>query len=589
MTFGDIQFLWARGIVETLLQAGVRCFVVSPGSRSTPLVLALATTRDIVVHKILDERSAGFFAVGYAKATGQTVCLVCTSGSAPAHYLPAIVEAAHSFTPLLVLSADRPPELHGNAAPQSVNQAHLFSSFSRLFVDLGIPESGDAALRAVTRKVTQAAVAARPPEPGPVHINVPFREPLEPSAIGITSPRPAVAPTPQFVVPRSALLDTETVKSLAQLVRSKPRGLIVAGPAPIGQSSYRDVIGDLARRTGFPLLAETASQLRFTGTSMVHRVDAFDLILRSPRARACLQPELVIQLGAPPVSKSLARMLDESPEIRRIVIAPFGWNDPQNTASIHVRADVETVCRQISAELTVPAGTSSWAEEWWRADNATWQSLEKEFAEPETGLSEATVARFTAGSFRKDDILVVSNSLPIRDLDWFCRGESSCFRVVSQRGAVGIDGSISMALGVASSRASRTTLLVGDGAFLHDVSALNIAAAARAPLRIVVVNNNGGRIFEKLPVARHQEFRELLDPWFVMPHGLNISNIAGSFGVHATRVKTACELRDVLADRALDDRPSVVEAVTNQAVSKKHYGLLEKASKLAADQLRGKD
>ncbi|HPC45450.1 MAG TPA: 2-succinyl-5-enolpyruvyl-6-hydroxy-3-cyclohexene-1-carboxylic-acid synthase [Candidatus Latescibacteria bacterium] len=589
MTFGDIQFLWARGIVETLLQAGVRCFVVSPGSRSTPLVLALATTRDIVVHKILDERSAGFFAVGYAKATGQTVCLVCTSGSAPAHYLPAIVEAAHSFTPLLVLSADRPPELHGNAAPQSVNQAHLFSSFSRLFVDLGIPESGDAALRAVTRKVTQAAVAALLPEPGPVHINVPFREPLEPSAIGITSPRPAVAAAPQFVAPRSALLDTGTVKSIAQLVRSKPRGLIVAGPAPIGQSACRDVIGDLAWRTGFPLLAETASQLRFTGTRMDHRVDAFDLILRSPRARARLQPELVIQLGAPPVSKSLARMLDEAPEIRRIVIAPFGWNDPQNTASIHVRADVETVCRQISAELTVPAGTSSWAEEWSRVGEAVWQFLERGFAEAETCLSEATVARFTAGSLREDDILVVSNSLPIRDLDWFCHGESSCFRMVSQRGAAGIDGSISMALGVASAHTSRTTLLVGDSAFLHDVGALNIAAAARVPLRIVVANNNGGRIFQKLPIARREEFRELLDPWFVMPHGLDISNVAASFGVHATRVETARDLLKALTDPAPDDKPFVVEALIDPAVSKKHYGLLENASKLAADQLRDKD
>ncbi len=589
MTFGDMQFLWARGIVETLVQAGIRCFVVSPGSRSTPLVLALTTMRDIVVHRILDERSAGFFAVGYAKATGHTVCLVCTSGSAPAHYLPAVMEAAYSFTPLLVLSADRPPELHGNAAPQSVNQAHLFSAFARLFVDLGIPEPGRAALSAITRKVTQAAVAARLPEPGPVHINVPFREPLEPSAMELTKPGLAVMVVPQVIAPRAAVLDNETVESLAQLMGSKTRGLIIAGPAPIVQSAYRDLIEDLARRTGFPLLAEAASQFRFTGTRTVHRVDAFDLILRSPDSRARLKPELVIQVGAPPVSKSLARMLDEAPDILRIVIAPFGWNDPQNTASIHVRAEVETVFRQISTELPVSTVTSSWAEEWSRADEVAWRFLETEFAKAETGLSEATVARFTAKHLREDDILVVSNSLPIRDLDWFCRGESSCFRVVSQRGAAGIDGSISTALGVASAHTSRTTLLVGDSAFLHDIGALNLAASARVPLRIVVVNNNGGRIFEKLPVARRDEFRELLDPWFVMPHGLNISRVAGSFGVHAARVETVRDLLKVLAGPAPNDKPFVVEAVTDPAISKKHYGLLEKASKLAAEQLRGKD
>jgi len=589
MTFGDIQFLWARGILETLVQTGVRCFVVSPGSRSTPFVLALATTREIVVHRILDERSAGFFAVGYAKATGQTVCLVCTSGSAPAHYLPAVMEAAHSYTPLLVLSADRPPELHGNAAPQSVNQAHLFSSFSRLFVDLGTPEPGDAAFRAVTRKVTQAAVAARLPEPGPVHVNLPFREPLEPSTVETVGPRLASAAAPQVVVPRVAGLDTETVNTLAQLIRSKTRGLIVAGPAPIGQSAYRDLIEGLAQRTGFPLLTEATSQLRFTGTRMAGRVTAFDLLLRSTEARAYLQPELVIQIGAPPVSKSLARMLEEAPGIQRIVIAPFGWNDPQNSASIHVRADVATVCRQISTELTGPAGTSSWAEEWSRAEEVAWRFLETQFAETETGLSEATVARFTAESLRKDDILVVSNSLPVRDLDWFCRAESSCFRVVSQRGAAGIDGSISSALGVAATHTSRTTLLIGDSAFLHDVGALNIATAARVPLRIVVANNNGGRIFEKLPVAGRAEFRGLLDTWFVMPHGLNISNVARSFGVHATRVETPRDMREILADTTPNDRPVVAEAVIDPAISKKHYGLLEEASQLAADQLRGKD
>ena len=520
---------WAELLLDSLRAAGCGDLIVSPGSRSTPLVMAAARL-GIDCHVLVDERVAGFFALGRGRASGRPSALVCTSGTAAAHYLPAIIEASLARVPLVVVTADRPPELHGCAAPQTIDQQHLYGRFARGFVDLGVPEATASALRGVRRRAAQMVALAIGPEPGPVHINVPARKPLEPTGsrdearmaemVGALLREPA----PRAAVPVASASE-ESIADLADALGRARRALLVAGPAPLDQAARP--IADLARASGLPLLAEVTSQLRFTGEEPAPGLcEHFDLVLRAPRWRAAHRPDLILELGAPPTSSAYASLVAEA-GCERIVIAPHGWSDPHSSARLIVNAPVAAVAARLAARVAARPG--GWTEAWLAASRRAGAALDRLAL---TG--EHAAVRDAVGALPDGALLALGNSLPVRTAET-CSADRRRIGVLCQRGACGIDGLIAGAAGAASASRRPTALLLGDVSFAHDLGGLAAARVTSAPLAIVVIDNGGGRIFEQLPVARAPGGAELLERFFLTPPELDIAAAAAAFGIHYVR------------------------------------------------------
>ena len=597
-----VQTVWMRVLMESLRRAGVADLVVSPGSRSTPLVLAAEFT-GLRCHTIVDERAAGFFALGRAKATGEPVALVCTSGTAGAHYYPAVIEAAQSFTPLIVLTADRPPELRGCAAPQTVDQAKLFGDRVRHFADLGLAEADKTRLRALRRKMVQAVSLARGPVPGPVHVNVPARKPLEPvrpaspadiavvrrgdDVLGETTPR---------VVHGQARAPGEAIEALAAACAAAGQGVIVAGPAPaVAGARLARAAALLLRATGFPLLAEAASQLRFAG---LPQCDGFDTLLAAPGFRAGTQPDLILQIGAPPTSKSWADLVAENPDCVQCVIAPWGWNDPHGSADIFIMADpADTLVRLADAIDALgargggsPAPADPWLARFTNGNEQVWRGVDQVLEGSGDGsgdgsgggaMREGQAMRTVVDALPAGTLLSLGNSLPIRTVDTYCRAGERGLAVLSQRGANGIDGLISSAAGAASAAAQPVALVLGDVSFTHDIGGLAAARGRRAPMAIVVIDNQGGRIFEQLPVAAAAG--ALFESHWLTPPACDIRAAAALFGHGYERAEqpealaaavaralcpgAGCTIVHVPVEprSAAEDRRSVIAAVEEQS------------------------
>jgi 2-succinyl-5-enolpyruvyl-6-hydroxy-3-cyclohexene-1-carboxylate synthase len=546
--------------VRSLVAAGVRDAVLSPGSRSAPLAIALAGEASLRLHVVVDERSAGFFALGQARATGAPSVLVCTSGTAGAHYAPALIEAAQSFVPMIVVTADRPWELYDAAAPQTIDQVKLFGGFVRHYAELGLPDASPSALRAVPRIAAQAVARALGPTPGPVHVDARFRKPLEPvDAAGPEPWEPLVEAlmargVPQVHAPFEVPSRAAVAEVIARIGRAE-RGVIVCGPAPVAQGAARAAILGLARVTGFPLLAEATSQMRFGGDrSDVIDGGAFDAVLRMPGLGP---PDLVLQLGAPPTSAAYADLCTrESPP--RVVVARHGWNDPHGDAAILVNAEPGSFAALLTTELGFARAPGSWARALGRAGARASAVAARAIATP--ALVEGATARALVASCPEDAILVVGNSTPVRDLDLFCAPSERPLAVAHQRGASGIDGLVSGAAGVASASARPVTLLLGDLSVLHDLTGLALLARARTPLVVVVVQNGGGRIFEQLPVAKRID-AATFERCFATPERVDLAHATAAFGVEYTRVDTVPALDGALREAWSRPAATLIEAV----------------------------
>lgn len=576
----NLLTLWSRLLFHSLAAAGVRDVIVSPGSRSTPFVLAAAGEPRLRLHSVIDERAAAFFALGQARVTGRPSLLLCTSGSAGAHYLPAVIEADQAGLPLLILTADRPTELLHVAANQTIDQRWLFEGYARRVVDVGAPDPAPAALRGLRRLAAQAVALAQAPQPGAVHLNLRARKPLEPVAAGSaaalaldTAVRALMAaPAAQVIVGRP-LADDAAIEALAERCLRARRGVIVAGPAPASQARARGAVARLQRATGFALLAEGASQLCFAGTHGVDAaalIDTFDWLYRLPAGDHEWLPDLVIQLGAPPTSGAWERLLDRHGELERIVVAPTGWPDPHNSAAIVVQADIEATCDQLSARLArrpaqafaglpAPAATAAFTGVLAAANARVRRVVDAQLQAQGDTLSEGAVARSVSAALAPGSWLVVGNSLPIRLLDAYAGACRADLHMLSQRGASGIDGLISGAAGAATVAASPVVLLVGDVSALHDIGGLALAAAARVPLVIVVINNDGGRIFEQLPVARVADGDTMRH--FTTPHGLDFEAAARLYRQAFERVATRPALDQALGAALGRSGCTLIEAV----------------------------
>jgi 2-succinyl-5-enolpyruvyl-6-hydroxy-3-cyclohexene-1-carboxylate synthase len=538
----------ASAFVEELARGGLRHAVVSPGSRSTPLALALWRAPEIEVTVIVDERSAAFFALGAAQASGAPVALLCTSGTAVANYHPAVFEADESALPLIVLSADRPPELRGIGAGQTVDQIKPFGSSVRWFCEVGTHAADDGGLLHYRSVACRALAAARgETRPGPVHLNLPWLEPLAPvpvdGAVSASDPlalegrdgRPLTAVTRIDLEPSAFLLD-----EVAGQIGDAIAGVIVAGRQL--DPELREPLAHLARAAGFPILAEPTSQLRSGPHERSHVVAAYDLLLRDERFARSVVPDFVLRFGQMPTSKPLRAWLAAS-GASEIVVDPYsGWNEPSNRAAAILRADPTELASGWAARLEKePRGAP---EAWIAAEAAAQQALDSELAA--ASISEPALHRALGAVHRDGDLVYTASSMPIRDQEAFLAAGEADALFLSNRGANGIDGLISSGIGAAQASGRATTILTGDLGLLHDLGGLAALRDVSTPVRVVVIDNGGGGIFHFLPqeeMLAGEEFEALLGT----PRGVDAAKAAALFDLPHRRLDSLADLPGALA------------------------------------------
>ena len=542
-------------LVDEWVRAGVTDAVVCPGSRSTPLAVALASDARIAVHVHHDERSAAFIALGIGLACGQPAVVLTSSGTAAVELHPAIVEAHQSGVPLIAATADRPPELQGVAAPQTIDQTHLYGRSARWFADAGVPaEETRDTWRSLGARVVAEALGAAGRGPGPVHLNLPFRDPLVGDAGPMPAGRAEGRPWHSVMEDRTEL-DDAAVDKLAEAL-DVVRGVVVAGRGAGGVGVHA-----LAERLGWPVLADPRSGARIPARATV---GSFDSMLRHPQFARDHRPEVVLRLGEQPASKVLAQWL-ASCHAREIVVARRGaWIDPDRSAELIVSADSSRAVAALTKRLpgTAASGTP-WLARWTHAEEVAQRAIDAALATwgatTEPGLARAVMASLPDGS-----ALVLSSSMPVRDVEWFAAPRSGV-DVYSNRGANGIDGVVSTAVGVALARRVPTAVLIGDVALLHDSNGMLGAASRGLDLTIVVVDNDGGGIFSFLPQATELP-ADTFERLFGTPHGVDLAALAAVHGI--PQVATVGEGAGVRMVRVRTDRAENVRAhdAINRAV-----------------------
>ncbi|HLY48756.1 MAG TPA: 2-succinyl-5-enolpyruvyl-6-hydroxy-3-cyclohexene-1-carboxylic-acid synthase [Solirubrobacteraceae bacterium] len=538
MTATD-TYLLLRAFCEELARCGLRDAATSPGSRCTPLVLSLVRQPGIRCWSHLDERGAGFFALGAAKASGRPVAITCTSGTATANLTPAVIEARWARVPLVVLTADRPPELRDVGAGQTIDQLGLYGRAVKWFFEVGVHDATTERLRWIRTLACRAYATALAGPPGPVHLNFPLREPLvtgEALPDDLTG-RPGGEP---YVI-----VEPPTAAPPAHGPGPHPSGrlLVVAGsgtPDPVGLSEF-------AGRASIPLLADPLSGARGGPAAIAH----YDLLLRWPEFTAARRPDFVFRVGDLPTSKPMRTWLSELADVPQIAFDPeHTWQDPASVVGMRLSSRLPQ-----PETISVDAG---WLESWAGPDAAVSAALDSALGER---LSEPLVARVLSRQLGPETTLFVASSMPIRDLETFAPAHPAGPRVLANRGANGIDGTVASAFGAAAATGKPTVLLIGDVALAHDIGSLLTYRRYRLPLTIVLLNNDGGGIFEFLPVA---EQVDAFEEHVATPHGLDFAKAADLYGCTYARPQSPSELGRMVA-RSLDEaRTSILEVVTDR-------------------------
>ncbi|MBI5688473.1 MAG: 2-succinyl-5-enolpyruvyl-6-hydroxy-3-cyclohexene-1-carboxylic-acid synthase [Verrucomicrobia bacterium] len=538
----NVNALWASVLVETLQRGGVRRVVVSPGSRSTPLAMAAAGNAAVEAVPVLDERSAAFFALGLARGGAAPVALICTSGSAAANYFPAVIEASEGGGALVVLTADRPPELRACASGQTIDQQKIFGGYVEFFHELAVPELSEPRFRYLRQTVAHAVRRSRDGGGAPVHLNVPFRDPLAPVDDGGRAAAFAASiDWSGFFAHHGP--DTAAMRVAAPLPQLMPsvHGVIVAGPAqPEDDRAYVVAVAEIARRLGWPVLADGASPLRHQASRVPHLVTTYDLILRQPELAERLKPEVVLCLGGWPASKVLRTWLEHSAAPTWLVT-----ERRDNRDGLHGRTRSLIAPLPILAAALPEAGEDNGYERLWaRFEREARPRLDARL-EAEKAWFEPQVAWLLARHLPEGTPWCLANSMPIRDAEYVVPPGDRALRPFSSRGANGIDGTLSTAMGVAQATGRPTVLLTGDLAFLHDANGLLLRPKFRGSLTVVLVNNRGGGIFEHLPVAA---FEPPFEEYFATPQEADIGRLCAAHGVEWMKVGTPEQLVSLVAE-----------------------------------------
>jgi 2-succinyl-5-enolpyruvyl-6-hydroxy-3-cyclohexene-1-carboxylate synthase len=546
---------------DELARCGLREVVIAPGSRSTPLAMAFSDLEQqgrIRLHVRIDERSASFTALGLAKMSRRPVAVLCTSGTAAANFHPAVVEADESGVPLLVLTADRPPELRSTGANQVIDQIKLYGSAVRWFCEAGVPERRpgmNAYWRSLACRAWALASASGGGPAGPVHLNLPFREPLTPELPGSAADqpwpdsldgRPGHSPWTRSWGPGGQGATGGGQPPVGGVPGDIPpveRGLVIAGNGD-DQAAVAELIG-LAEQAGWPVLAEPSSGARHGPNAL----SAYQYLLATPEFVAAHRPDVLVSAGRPGLSRAQLAFLG-GPAGRHVVIGqgPGHWADPQRAAT--------DVAARIRLSGT-PAGTTAWLAEWRRADDAARRAVDR-VLDQDDRLSEPRLARDLVLGLPEDSLLWAGSSMPIRDLD--CHGAPRAdLRIMASRGASGIDGTVSAAIGAALAYGGPAFALIGDLAFLHDAPGLALGPDEPRPdLCLIVVNNDGGGIFSTLEQAA---FGSSFERLFGTPHGASLDRLAAAFGLPYQRLEQPEDLGKALPGSGL----RIVEAQTDRA------------------------
>jgi 2-succinyl-5-enolpyruvyl-6-hydroxy-3-cyclohexene-1-carboxylate synthase len=561
LSHAEVLGRYVGAFVDELVAAGVENVCLCPGSRSTPLAVMFARHPDVKVWTHLDERSCAYFALGMAKASGKPVAVLCSSGTAAVNFAPAVVEAYYGHVPLVVLTADRPPELRDLGSNQTIDQVKLFGPHVKWFAEMLLPEASEQAIRYVRMAAARAVSTATADAPGPVHVNFPFREPLMPAAvdwpeIGRSRLSPAIASKA-----RPAL---EHVQAVAQELRAAKRGLIVCGPQ--ADASFPRAVGAIASACHLPVAADPLSGLRDAGNHS-NTLGSYDNFLRSPRMAASLRPDFVLRFGAPPTSKALATYLQRHSACSQVQVCPPGvWHDPDLTASQVLEADAAEFCVQLLEALgessaSAPPTDTSWLQTWQDLDEVACKSVGWSL-QSEDCVSEPSAFLDLSDVLPEGSTLIAGNSMPVRDLDSFFHAGRPAARLIGNRGASGIDGVISTALGASAVSEGPLVLVLGDLSFYHDMNGLLAARRFGLSATIVLINNDGGGIFSFLP--QHEQEREHFETLFGTPHSLDFEPVAELYGVDFQRVTTREEYRAALRASFQSPGVQVIEIKTDR-------------------------
>lgn len=567
---------YVDAFVDELARSGLRNVCIAPGSRSTPLAITIAKHPLLKIWMHLDERSASFFALGMARALNAPVALLCTSGTAAANFLPAVVEARTASIPLLVLTADRPPELRNIGASQTIDQNRLYGNYPKWFIEVALAESSSDMLRYIRTVACRSVATAGASPAGPVHLNFPFREPLTPVAISVPA-NPGVADSlawngrpdgaPWVTVDEEPSVPSrKTIHDIASRLQSATRPLLICGPQYDG--ALAGPFAALAAALDAPLLADPLSQLRWGPHDRCALIDRYDALLRDTSVTAELCPDVVFRIGALPTSKPLLQFMERYAAAHHIIVDAAHWPDPTLLAAQLVHAEPRLVCEALLAQLanlSEPASArATWLATWRRMNNRAGTAI----AEYSATLSEAfegdALAQI-ASVIPDRGTIFVSSSMPVRDLDGFAAGNGRSLRVLANRGASGIDGVVSSALGVAATLDAKSgplVLVIGDIAMYHDMNGLLAAKLHKLNATIVVLNNDGGGIFSFLPQAAEPEHFEQL---FGTPHGLQFDSAAALYGASYRKVDSVSSLRDVVAADIKAEGLHIVEIRTDRA------------------------
>ncbi|MFC0523929.1 2-succinyl-5-enolpyruvyl-6-hydroxy-3-cyclohexene-1-carboxylic-acid synthase [Pontibacillus salicampi] len=548
---------YVANFIDELAQGEMTDVVISPGSRSTPLAMTFAEHPKIKHWIHMDERSAAFFALGMAREQRRPVAIVCTSGTAAANYYPAIVEAFYSRIPLVVLTADRPHELRDVGSPQAIDQINMFDKYVKWFQEMALPEDHQTMLQYVRSMGSRALSTAQDSNPGPVHLNFPFRSPLVPdfTLSDVWGEERNVQHRP--VLSGKRTLKLEQIQFIKEKIASHSKGVIVCGPQM--DPELAEAVTDLAKHLQLPVFADPLSQVRAGYHEKDHVIESYDAILKSEEMRQKFKPDFILRFGAMPVSKPFTLMLHEHPEITQFVFEDFeGHREPTHTQSFFVYADGTSFCHHWVEEVGTWMFDKAWLDKWREANRmAKACLLEDSYVEP---ISEGHVITNVMDSIQASHAVFIGNSMPVRDLDTFFFTTPKPIEVYANRGANGIDGVISSALGTAA-HGKEVTLIVGDISFYHDVNGLLMAKQYGINLRVIVVNNEGGGIFSFLPQASSPDHFETL---FGTPLQLDFQKVTEMYGGTFYRASSWDEFQESLNITAENSGLQVIEVITNR-------------------------
>ena len=572
------NYAMAGALVEGLVSAGLKDVVMCPGSRSGPLAICFARCEAIKTWVHLDERSAGYFALGMAKGSRGPVAVLTTSGTATANLLPAVIEARLTGVPLIVITADRPPELIDWGANQTIEQTGIYGSHVKWSVDLPVPEAG-VDLKGYASAVGRRAIATAERYPsGPVHLNVPFREPLAPTVVGGEEVEVSGGEGILEGVTLAGAPDGwDAGRELGARVRGVERGIIVCGPQD--EPGLGEAVSGVAGILGYPILADPLSQVRFGIHDRSHVVDGYDLMLRDEDLWERLAPDLVIRFGAWPTSKSLSMFLARAKGAKHVLVTENGWPDPSHLAADVVQTDPVSFCRGVESGVGAFVAESGWVARWVGLSRAVVRGVGEHMSGVEE-LFEGKVFYELINHLPEKAILFAGNSMPVRDMDTFMASSSKAIRVLGNRGASGIDGVVSTALGSGVGAGAPVVAVVGDLSFFHDLTGLLMAKHREINATIVVVNNDGGGIFSFLPQAKYGDYFEEV---YGTPHGLTFESVAELYGLEYMRVGSWGEFGEAVGRGVASEGTSIVEAPGSR---ERNVALHQEAWKAARAALR---